>query len=47
ETVSQGNYLTAHNGIGTKAAEGSWKVMKITSAYTSEKGYGIALTVIK
>ncbi|MCW0118670.1 peptidase G2 autoproteolytic cleavage domain-containing protein [Bacillus subtilis] len=47
ETINQGDYLTAHNGIGTKAAEGSWKVMKITSAYTSEKGYGIALTAIK
>ncbi|MEC3756660.1 peptidase G2 autoproteolytic cleavage domain-containing protein [Bacillus halotolerans] len=47
ETVGQGDYLTAHNGIGTKASEGTWKVMKITTIYTPEKGYGIALTVIR
>ncbi|MCP6684172.1 peptidase G2 autoproteolytic cleavage domain-containing protein [Bacillus nakamurai] len=47
QTVSQGDYITAHNGIGTKAAEGDWKVMKITALYTPEKGYGIALAVIR
>jgi hypothetical protein len=47
ETVSQGDYLTARNGIGTKASEGTWKVMKITTAHTPKKGYGIALTIIR
>ncbi|WP_307894535.1 peptidase G2 autoproteolytic cleavage domain-containing protein [Bacillus swezeyi] len=46
-TVRQGDYLGALNGIGTKAAEGSWKVIKITAPYTPEKGYGIALALIK
>ncbi|KNX34183.1 MULTISPECIES: peptidase G2 autoproteolytic cleavage domain-containing protein [Bacillus amyloliquefaciens group] len=45
-TVSPGDYITAHNGIGTKAAEG-WKVLKLTALYSSEKGYGIAIAVIK
>ncbi len=35
-TVSPGDYITAHNGIGTKAAEG-WKVLKLTALYSSEK----------
>lgn len=46
-TVQQGDYIKALNGIGTRAGAGSWKVMKITAPYSLEKGYGIALVMIK
>ncbi|MEC0495050.1 peptidase G2 autoproteolytic cleavage domain-containing protein [Bacillus glycinifermentans] len=46
-TVRQGDYVKALNGIGTRASEGSWKVMKITAPYNPENEYGIALVMIK
>lgn len=45
-TVEKGNCITAKNGVGTKDINGYY-VMEITTPYSKEKGYGVAVCLIK
>lgn len=48
DTVKPGDHITAKDGIGTATSEKTgWKVMKITSPFDEEKGYGIAFVFIR
>lgn len=52
ETVRPGDFITAKNGIATKAKnpkelDQKWRVMTITSPYNVEKGYGVALCFVR
>ncbi|NGX76391.1 peptidase G2 [Staphylococcus sciuri] len=47
-TVKVNDYIKANNGIGTKDnVNGYYKVMEITTPYDTEKGYGVAVVLIK
>ena len=48
-TVKQGDYIKASEGIATKSDERGqgWRVMKITKPYVEENGFGIALVFIR
>ena len=49
ETVKAGDLIIADSGIATKAVqpEQCWQVMRITSEYDAQRGYGIALVFIR
>lgn len=47
-TVSENDYIKPNKGIGTKDNNnGFYRVLKITTPYDSEKGYGVAVVLIK
>ncbi len=47
-TVSENNYIKPNKGIGTKDNNnGFYRVLEITTPYDSEKGYGVAVVLIK
>ncbi|MEB7998932.1 peptidase G2 [Staphylococcus saprophyticus] len=47
-TVSENDYIKANKGIGTKDNnDGFYRVLEITTPYDSEKGYGVAVVLIK
>lgn len=47
-TVSENNYIKPDKGIGTKDNNnGFYRVLEITTPYDSEKGYGVAVVLIK
>lgn len=48
-TIKTGDYFTAINGVATKSSGRGqgWRVMKITSPYDNERGYGVALCLIR
>lgn len=47
-TVSVNDYIKPDKGIGTKDNEnGFYRVMDITTPYTHEKGYGVAVVLVK
>lgn len=47
DTVDEGDWISARNGKGTKDNEnGYYRVMKITTPYEMEKGYGVAVCYI-
>ena len=47
-TVSVNDYIKADKGVGTKDNNnGYYKVLEITTPYDSEKGYGVAVVLIK
>ena len=46
DTVKQGDYITPKNGIGTQNDHG-WPVMKLSSDYDPQKGYGVAVCMVK
>lgn len=45
ETVQENGFISPNDGIGTNSENG-WKVMKITSPYDENKGYGVALCFV-
>ena len=47
-TVSENDYIKPNKGIGTKDnVNGYYRVLEITTPYNSEKGYGVAVVLIK
>ena len=47
-TVKANDYIKANNGIGTKDnVNGYYRVMEITTPYNTDKGYGVAVVLIK
>ena len=47
-TVSENDYIKPNKGIGTKDnMNGFYRVLEITTPYNSEKGYGVAVVLIK
>lgn len=47
-TVKPNDYIKANNGIGTKDnVNGYYRVMDITTPFNTEKGYGVAVVLIK
>ena len=47
-TVSENDYIKPNKGIGTKDNNnGFYRVLEITTPYDSEKGYGVAVVLIK
>lgn len=47
-TVKANDYIKAKNGIGTKDnVNGYYRVMEITTPYDTEKGYGVAVILVK
>ena len=47
-TVKPNDYIKANNGIGTKDnVNGYYRVMDITTPYDIEKGYGVAVILVK
>ena len=44
--LEKGHVRSNDNGIGTRAENG-WYVMKVTTPYKDDKGYGVALCLIK
>ncbi|OHS43423.1 peptidase G2 autoproteolytic cleavage domain-containing protein [Staphylococcus sp. HMSC65H10] len=47
-TVSENDYIKPDKGIGTKDNNnGFYRVLEITTPYNSEKGYGVAVVLIK
>lgn len=47
-TVSENDYIKPNKGIGTKDNNnGYYRVLEITTPYDSEKGYGVAVVLIK
>ncbi|SUM82686.1 peptidase G2 autoproteolytic cleavage domain-containing protein [Staphylococcus saprophyticus] len=47
-TVSENDYIKPNKGIGTKDNNnGFYRVLEITTPYNSEKGYGVAVVLIK
>ena len=47
-TVQANDYIKANKGIGTKDNNnGFYRVLEITTPYDSEKGYGVAVVLIK
>ena len=47
-TVSENDYIKPNKGIGTKDnVNGFYRVLEITTPYNSEKGYGVAVVLIK
>ena len=47
-TVSVNDYIKADKGVGTKDNNnGYYRVLEITTPYDSEKGYGVAVVLIK
>ena len=48
ETVSVNDYIKPQKGIGTKDNnEGYYRVLEITTPYNTEKGYGVAVVLVK
>ena len=48
ETVSVNDYIKPERGIGTKDNnEGYYRVLEITTPYNTEKGYGVAVVLVK
>ena len=48
ETVSVNDYIKPSKGIGTKDNnEGYYRVLEITTPYNTEKGYGVAVVLVK
>lgn len=48
ETVSVNDYIKSSKGIGTKDNnEGYYRVLEITTPYNTEKGYGVAVVLVK
>ena len=48
ETVSVNDYIKPERGIGTKDNnEGYYRVLEITTPYDIEKGYGVAVVLVK
>ncbi|EHJ08446.1 peptidase G2 autoproteolytic cleavage domain-containing protein [Staphylococcus simiae] len=48
ETVSKNDYIRPNKGIGTKDnINGFYRVLEVTTPYSSEKGYGVAVVLIK
>ena len=48
ETVSVNDYIKPQKGIGTKDNnEGYYRVLEITTPYNIEKGYGVAVVLVK
>nr|WP_286313503.1 peptidase G2 autoproteolytic cleavage domain-containing protein [Mammaliicoccus lentus] len=48
ETVSVNDYIKPQKGIGTKDNnEGYYRVLEITTPYDIEKGYGVAVVLVK
>ena len=47
-TVSENDYIKPNKGIGTKDNNnGFYRVLEITTPYNSEKGYGVAVVLVK
>lgn len=47
-TVSENDYIKPNKGIGTKDnVNGFYRVLEITTPYDSEKGYGVAVVLVK
>ena len=47
-TVSENDYIKPNKGIGTKDnVNGFYRVLEITTPYNSEKGYGVAVCLVK
>lgn len=47
-TVSANDYIKANKGIGTKDNNnGFYRVLEVTTPYDSEKGYGVAVVLVK
>ncbi len=47
-TVSENDYIKPNKGIGTKANNnGFYRVLEITTPYDIEKGYGVAVVLVK
>ncbi|PGX31027.1 peptidase G2 [Bacillus anthracis] len=46
DTIAAGDTLVAKDGIATKG-KSDWKVMRITTPYDAEKGYGVALVFVR
>ncbi|MEH7651790.1 peptidase G2 autoproteolytic cleavage domain-containing protein [Bacillus safensis] len=46
ETVSEGDFVTASNGIATKG-DSRWRVMEIETPYDEAEGYGVAKIFIR
>lgn len=46
DTVSVGDTIVPRSGIGTRG-DSSWRVMRISTPYRSDKGYGVAFVAIK
>ena len=47
-SVQANDYIKADKGIGTKDNQnGSYRVLEITTPYDIEKGYGVAVVLIK
>ena len=47
-TVSENDYIKPNKGIGTKDNNnGFYRVLEITTPYDNEKGYGVAVVLIK
>ena len=47
-TVSENDYIKPNKGIGTKDNNnGFYRVLEITTPYDSEKGYGVAVCLVK
>ena len=47
-TVSENDYIKPNKGIGTKDNNnGFYRVLEITTPYDSEKGYGVAVVLVK
>ena len=48
DTVSVNDYIKPERGIGTKDNnEGYYRVLEITTPYNTEKGYGVAVVLVK
>ena len=48
DTVSVNDYIKPTKGIGTKDNNnGFYRVLEITTPYDSEKGYGVAVVLVK
>src|SRR5699024_10205464 len=47
-TVKPNDYIKSNKGIGTKDNDnGYYRVLEITTPYDSEKGYGVAVVLVK
>lgn len=47
ETVSANDYIKPNNGVGTKDnVNGFYRVMQVTTPYSQEKGYGVAVCYV-
>ena len=48
DTVQENNYIKPNDdGIGTRDENGFYRVLEVTTPYDSEKGYGVAVVLVK